>query len=59
MTVDVFPPTVEDGKPLCQSCQKAPARDHHECPYRVEINDDCTTMCNCCEACAHECAMDI
>lgn len=35
------------------------AQEPHGCPYAEEINDDFTTKCNCCEACTHECAMDI
>lgn len=31
----------------------------HGCPYAEEINDDFKSRCNCCEACTHECAMDI
>jgi len=31
----------------------------HLCPYRADINDDRETLCDCCAACEHECAMDI
>lgn len=30
----------------------------HDCPFRSEIYDDDTTLCTCCKACQHECAMD-
>ena len=33
--------------------------DEHGCPFREEINDDYESMCNCCPACTHACAMDI
>ncbi len=56
---DIFPPTDDNGQALCQSCQKVPARECQTCPYKVEINDDCITMCNCCEACTRECTDDI
>lgn len=35
------------------------ARAEHTCPYKAEINDDSTRLCNCCRSCQHECAMDI
>lgn len=31
----------------------------HTCPYAEEINEDSDTLCDCCETCMHECAMDI
>lgn len=40
-------------------CGRSEGADPHSCPYRAEIYDDYDTRCNCCEACAHECAMDI
>jgi len=30
----------------------------HTCPFGEEIRDD-HSLCNCCETCEHECAMDI
>jgi len=42
------------------SCRgKGIAQEDHTCPYAEDINDDHTTLCNCCEVCQHECAMDI
>ena len=38
---------------------KGQAQEPHTCPYQSEINDDKTTLCTCCDDCAHECAMDI
>ena len=35
------------------------AGDEHTCPFREEMNDDTTTLCNCCPSCTHECAMGI
>lgn len=35
------------------------AQAPHVCPYREEIHEDSTTLCNCCESCTYECAMDI
>lgn len=31
----------------------------HTCPFSSEINGDDTTLCNCCEECTYQCAMDI
>lgn len=36
-----------------------PGRVPHACPYRSEIHDDAESLCNCCEDCTRECAMDI
>ena len=55
----VFPPTDDEGRPLCQGCQRAPAEPPHECPYKVEIAGDRETKCNCCSTCQYSCAMDI
>jgi len=38
---------------------KGIADDAHTCPFNDEIHPDRTDLCNCCEICAHECAMDI
>ena len=35
------------------------ARYPHTCPYRSEIHDDTTTLCECCNHCVRECAMDV
>jgi len=44
---------------LCQNCQVKPSTDEHTCPYKEDINDDKESLCNCCEDCEHNCAMDI
>lgn len=31
----------------------------HTCPYAEEINRDYESLCECCEGCEHQCAMDI
>lgn len=33
----------------------APVEDEHPCPYKSEIHDDHTTLCQCCEDCEREC----
>ena len=38
---------------------KGIAEDDHTCPYSEEINNDRESLCNCCDVCAGECAMDI
>ena len=43
----------------CQRCHQKVDGSLHTCPYSEEINVDSETICNCCEACEHECAMDI
>ncbi len=35
------------------------ACEPHPCPYREEIDDDSETLCDCCEECKGECAMDV
>lgn len=32
---------------------------YHTCPFKEEIYGDAETLCNCCEGCEHECAMDV
>lgn len=45
---------------ICDRCNKNESNGNRSCPYACEINDDCTEdYCNCCDECAHECAMDI
>ncbi len=39
----------------CKGIAAAP----HPCPFREDMNNDAETLCECCENCAHECAMDI
>ena len=36
-----------------------PGTDEHTCPYSEEIGNDFTTLCNCCDQCAGQCADDI
>ena len=44
----------------CQFCNKNDGTSElHVCPYKSEINDNEEDLCNCCEDCQHECAMDI
>ena len=42
----------------CPECGAEGAAQEGECPYQSEINET-TLMCDCCEQCRHECAMDI
>lgn len=53
----------ENEKPfdysLCESCQKNPRQDEHTCPLAEEINDDSESMCNCCDECILNCALEI
>lgn len=43
--------------PVCK-CGETGEPDH-SCPYAEEINDDSDSLCNCCQKCRHECAMDV
>jgi hypothetical protein len=43
----------------CQNCAKNPAQLKHTCPYAEEICGDRETLCNCCDDCTYQCAMDI
>lgn len=45
-----------DTQAKCKCGKQAEA--NHTCPYRLEINDS-AEMCNCCDKCRYECAMDI
>lgn len=38
---------------------KNPAAEPHTCPFSEEINGDSESLCNCCDDCMYECAMDI
>lgn len=42
----------------CQRCGGEPADEPHECPFASEIYNNCD-LCNCCDHCRGECAMDI
>lgn len=54
------PPTIEEGKCSCGHCRgRNDATEPHTCPFKVEINEDMETLCDCCEACTQECAYDI
>lgn len=43
----------------CQRCRKEPAAEPHSCPFAEDIHGDSESLCNCCDDCSHECAMDI
>ena len=43
----------------CESCGKNDATEPHTCPYAEEINNNSETLCNCCQDCVNQCAMDI
>jgi hypothetical protein len=40
-------------------CGKGIAQEPHTCPYAEDINDDHTSLCNCCVECECNCADDI
>jgi hypothetical protein len=43
----------------CQRCGKQVPAELHSCPYSLEIEEDDTPCCNCCEDCEDECAMEV
>ena len=43
----------------CKMCMKNYAEDEHACPYKEEIDNDDTSLCNCCPNCTEECNNDI
>jgi hypothetical protein len=43
----------------CQNCAKNPAQPKHTCPYAEEIGGDRESLCNCCDDCSYQCAMDV
>lgn len=51
------------GTPLCPTCGKAPATIPAEpCPFDEELadyKDEKEILCECCDSCRHQCAMDI
>lgn len=48
----------EDDKFKCMCCMRPVDGNLHNCPFALEINND-ETLCNCCDDCEHQCAMDI
>jgi hypothetical protein len=43
----------------CDKCRVNDRLDFHECPYAVEIYDDHEEICDCCDECTSQCAMNI
>lgn len=50
---------MENIKEKCQNCEKNESSLLHTCPYAEDIGDDYETLCNCCEECTDNCAMEI
>lgn len=50
---------MEEKPTPCRGCGGKPSKEEHTCPYAEEINGDDSSLCNCCDDCSHECAMDI
>jgi hypothetical protein len=47
------------GEKMCERCRKRPASAPHVCPYKAELHNNLESLCTCCDACQHECAMDV
>lgn len=45
----------------CEKCNNHDeyTKNEHTCPYATEILDDYESLCNCCEQCLENCAMEI
>lgn len=43
----------------CIKCEDNDGTPKHTCPYASDVNNDNESLCNCCDACTHQCAMDI
>jgi len=44
----------------CDKCKKNNAQPDHLCPYAEELDSwNKGELCNCCEDCQHQCALDI
>lgn len=49
----------QNDRPKCSYC-KNDGQVSHPCPFAEEIHDNYDPeFCNCCEACTHDCAMDV
>ena len=43
----------------CSKCRVNNQQPSHSCPFAEEINNDSSSLCDCCSDCEHECCMDI
>jgi hypothetical protein len=43
----------------CSKCRVNNQQPSHSCPFAEEINNDSSSLCDCCSDCEHECYMDI
>lgn len=48
---------MSEEKEKCQRCE-CDAEEEHPCPFDADVYNS-ETLCNCCEKCQNECAMDI
>lgn len=51
-------PSEPEEPTSCDRCN-SPSFELHTCPFAVDIHGDYESLCNCCENCTHQCAMDI
>lgn len=51
----------DKNKFVCERCFGVQVEEivPHLCPYAMELGGDYETLCNCCEECECQCAMDI
>ena len=43
----------------CENCEEGEGVELHPCPYSEELDKDSDRLCNCCNKCEYNCAMDI
>jgi len=51
-------PLIRKQRKLCK-CGGEGTYRQHPCPYDEDVKNDPTPKCNCCAACARECARDV
>ncbi len=54
-TFEEFMNVIDNEPCRCGSNGELP----YTCPYAEEIGGDSNTLCNCCDDCSNQCAMDI
>jgi hypothetical protein len=47
------------GRGYSYACGNPASAEPHACPFKGEVHEDNTTLCNCCATCTRECADDV
>lgn len=57
---EIFKNILAYGLCIGYGCEEGtPGMADHSCPFAEDIHGDQTTLCNCCEDCATQCAHEI